>query len=176
MKSIRTTLFFLLILTSHSFKVIAMIIFKSSIYFLVYSILTFYFLFSSSLWTLYFGLELQWMLLTIFFIIGSSVCRGLFNYLILNGILSISLILGILFSNSLFFILACFGKIGYFPFFLVLACLWYCSSYLFLMIDRKVLLKFFLCYELFFFILSVIILMSSLILFYTFFLFPLFPG
>jgi len=75
------------------------------------------------------------MLLTIFFIIGSSVCRGLFNYLILNGILSISLILGILLSNSLFFILGCFGKIGYFPFLLVLACLWYCSSYLFLMID-----------------------------------------
>ena len=75
------------------------------------------------------------MLLTIFFIIGSSVCRALFNYLILNGILSISLILGILLSNSLFFILGAFGKIGYFPFLLVLACLWYCSSYLFLMID-----------------------------------------
>ena len=75
------------------------------------------------------------MLLLIFFIIGSSVCRGLFNYLILNGILSISLILGILLSNSLFFILGCFGKIGYFPFLLVLACIWYCSSYLFLMID-----------------------------------------
>ena len=102
---------------------------------IVYSILTFWILFTSSLWTLYFGLELQWMLLTIFFIIGSSVCRGLFNYLILNGILSISLILGILLSNSLFFILGCFGKIGYFPFLLVLACLWYCSSYLFLMID-----------------------------------------
>ena len=57
------------------------------------------------------------------------------HYLILNGILSISLILGILLSNSLFFILGCFGKIGYFPFLLVLACLWYCSSYLFLMID-----------------------------------------
>ena len=57
------------------------------------------------------------------------------HYLILNGILSISLILGILLSNSLFFILGAFGKIGYFPFLLVLACLWYCSSYLFLMID-----------------------------------------
>ena len=75
------------------------------------------------------------MLLTIFFILGSSVCRGLFNYLILNGILSIWLILGNILSNSLFFLLGCFGKIGYFPFFLVLASLWYVSSYVFLMFD-----------------------------------------
>ena len=102
---------------------------------MLYERFTFWILFTSSLWTIYFGLELQWMLLTFFFIIGSSVCRGLFNYLILNGILSISLILGILLSNYLLFILGCFGKIGYFPFLFVLASLWYCSSYLFLMID-----------------------------------------
>ena len=102
---------------------------------LLHIFVSFRILFTSPLRTLYFGLELQWMLLTIFFIISTSVCRGLFNYLILNGILSISLILGLLLSNSLFFILACFGKIGYFPFLLVLASLWYSSSYLFLMID-----------------------------------------
>ena len=61
------------------------------------------------------------MLLTILFIIGSSVHRGLFNYLMLNGIPSIRLIPGILFRNSLFSILASLGKIGYFPFFPVLS-------------------------------------------------------
>ena len=52
----------------------------------------------------------------------------------LNGILSLWLILGILVSNSLF-IFSCFGKIGCFPFFLVLFLLWYCSSYIFLIFD-----------------------------------------
>jgi len=99
---------------------------------LIYSLVTFSILFTSSLWTLYFGLELQWMLLIIIFIIGTSVRRGLFNYLIYNGILSIWLILGLLLSNSSFFIWGCFGKIGYFPFFRVVGSLWYCSSYLFL--------------------------------------------
>ena len=60
---------------------------------------------------------------------------GLFNYLIFNGILGIWLILGILLCNSLLIILGCFGKIGYFPFFLLLFYLWYCSSYLYLMFD-----------------------------------------
>ena len=78
-------------------------------------------LFTCSFWMLYFGLELQWVLLTIMFIIGSSVHRGLFNYLMLNGILSIRLIVGIVFGNSIFYVLAVFGKIGYFPFSLVLS-------------------------------------------------------
>ena len=42
------------------------------------------------------------MLLTIFFIIGSSVCRGLFNYLILNGILSIIRIVMVLINQPTF--------------------------------------------------------------------------
>ena len=92
-------------------------------------------LFTCSFWMLYFGLELQWVLLTIMFIIGSSVHRGLFNYLMLNGILSIRLIVGIVFGNSIFYVLAVFGKIGYFPFSLVLSSPRYCSSYTFLMFD-----------------------------------------
>ena len=90
---------------------------------------------TSSLWILYFGLELQWMLLSIFFIIGSSVFRGLLNYLIINGILSIWLNIGIWMSHSLFFIIGCFGKVGYFPFFLVFAYLLYVASYPFSIFD-----------------------------------------
>ena len=103
--------------------------------FFLYIFVSFWILFTSSLWTLYFGLELQWMLLTIYIIIGSSVWRGLLNYLMLNGILSIWLIIGILLSNSLFFILGCFGKVGYFPFFLILGYQYYSSSYLWMVFD-----------------------------------------
>jgi len=95
----------------------------------------FWFLFTFSLWIFYFGLELQWMLLTIHFIIDCSIHRGLFNYLILNSILGIWLMIGILFGNSIFYILGVFGKIGYFPFFLILCSVWYYSSYVFLIYD-----------------------------------------
>ena len=110
--------------------------FHNRLYYLSsYRVDNFWILFTSSLWTLYFGLELQWMLLTIFIIIGSSVWRGLLNYLMLNGILSIWLIIGILLSNSLFFIFGCFGKVGYFPSFLVLGYQYYSSSYLWMVFD-----------------------------------------
>jgi hypothetical protein len=75
------------------------------------------------------------MLLLVFFIIGISIYRGLFNYLILNGWLSILLIIGILLSNSIFLILAIFGKIGYYPFFLLISFLYYCPSYLSIIFD-----------------------------------------
>jgi hypothetical protein len=75
------------------------------------------------------------MVLFLFFIIGSSVYRGALNYLILNGWLSILLVLGILISNSIFLILAIYGKIGYYPFFLLLAFLYHCSSFKFILLD-----------------------------------------
>lgn len=75
------------------------------------------------------------MLLAIFFIIGTAIFRGLLNYLIMNAILSIGLIIGILMSNSLLLIISCFGKVGYYPFFLVVSILFYNSSYLFILFD-----------------------------------------
>ena len=102
---------------------------------LVIAFLTFTISLSSSIYIIYYCLELQWMLLLIFFIIGTSIYRGLLNYLILNAWLSILLIIGILLSNSIFLILAIFGKIGYYPFFLLIAFLYYCSSYLFIIFD-----------------------------------------
>jgi len=103
--------------------------------FLLYIFFSFWILITSSLWTLYFGLELQWMLLTIFIINGSSVWRGLLNYLMMNGIISIWLIIGILLSNSLFFILGSLGKVGYFPFYIVLGYQYYSSSYIWMIYD-----------------------------------------
>jgi len=75
------------------------------------------------------------MLLAIFFIIGTAIFRGFMNYLIMNAILSIGLIIGILMSNSLLLIISCFGKVGYYPFFLVVSMLFYNSSYLFILFD-----------------------------------------
>ncbi len=75
------------------------------------------------------------MLLIILFIIYSSVCRGLLNYRIFNGILSILNIIGILLSNYLLFILGSFGKIGYSPFVSILLFIRYCSSYFFAAFD-----------------------------------------
>ena len=75
------------------------------------------------------------MLLTISITIGSSVRRGLLNYLMLNGILSIRSIIGILLSNSLFSISGRFGKVGYPPSFSVLGYQYYSSSYLRMVFD-----------------------------------------
>ncbi len=75
------------------------------------------------------------MLLAIFFIIGTSIFRGSLNYLIINAILSIGLIIGILMSNSLLLIISCYGKVGYYPFFSVLSMLFYNTSYLFILFD-----------------------------------------
>ena len=95
----------------------------------------FWIFFTASLWTVYFGLELQWMLLTILIIIGSPVWRGLSNYLILNGMISIWLIIGILFSNSLFFLFGCLAKVGYFPFSLLLSYQYYLCGYNWIIFD-----------------------------------------
>ena len=75
------------------------------------------------------------MLLSIFFIIGSSIFRGSLNYIIMNAILTIGLIIGILMSNSLLFIISCYGKVGFYPFILIVSLLFYNSSYLFILFD-----------------------------------------
>ena len=105
------------------------------IIFPLYIFVSFWIFFTASLWTVYFGLELQWMLLTILIIIGSPVWRGLSNYLILNGMISIWLIIGILFSNSLFFLFGCLAKVGYFPFSLLLSYQYYLCGYNWIIFD-----------------------------------------
>jgi len=75
------------------------------------------------------------MLLLAFFIVGSSIYRGLLNYLALNGWLSILLVVGVLLGNSVLLLLAVYGKIGYYPFLLVQSFLYYCSSYAFVLFD-----------------------------------------
>nr|YP_010729742.1 Nad2 [Calcarina hispida]WEF49982.1 Nad2 [Calcarina hispida] len=75
------------------------------------------------------------MLLAIFFIIGTSVIRGSLNYIIMNAILSIGSLSSILMSNSLLLMISCYGKVGYYPFFLLLSILFYQTSYLFILFD-----------------------------------------
>ena len=53
----------------------------------------------------------------------------------MNAMISIGLIIGLLMSNSLLLIISCYGKVGYYPFFLLLAILLYNSSYLFILFD-----------------------------------------
>jgi len=92
-------------------------------------------LLASSLWTLYFVLELQWMLLTIFLIVGSAVWRGLLNYLILNGILSTLFIISLLLNNYVLFIFGILFKLGFFPYFLILSYQYCSSSYYWIIFD-----------------------------------------
>ena len=83
----------------------------------------------------FYTLELQWVLLALFFIVSIAVFRGLLNYLILNLVISISFVLGIVTCNSLLCIISCYGKVGYYPFFLLLVMLYYNTSNLFILFD-----------------------------------------
>lgn len=75
------------------------------------------------------------MLLLFFFIINSSLLRGLLNYLILNGWLGLLFIISLFFSNSMLLFLTTYGKIGYYPFFLIVSYIYHCSSYKFIIFD-----------------------------------------
>ena len=50
----------------------------------------------------------------LFFLIGTAVFRGSLNYLLFNALISIGFVVGILMSNSLLFIIGCYGKVGYY--------------------------------------------------------------
>lgn len=75
------------------------------------------------------------MLLLVFFIISSSLLRGLLNYLILNGWLGLLFIVSLFFSNTILIFLTTYGKIGYYPFFLLVSYIYHCSSYKFIIFD-----------------------------------------
>jgi len=123
---------------------------------LLYSIVNYCLILSFNLWTIYFILDFQWILLLLLFYdspfvssssVGLSTGDGystkgavlpvssLFNWLIYNFMNSIILINGIVLSNSLFIILVLFSKVGYFPFFVILVYIWFCVSYFFLIYD-----------------------------------------
>ncbi len=75
------------------------------------------------------------MLLAIFFIIGIGIFRGSLNYVIVNAILNIGLVTSLIISNSLTLLISCYGKVGYYPFFLVLSIIYFSISYLFILFD-----------------------------------------
>jgi hypothetical protein len=53
----------------------------------------------------------------------------------MNAIITIGLIIGILFVNSLLLIMSCYGKVGYYPFHILFTILFLNSSYLFILLD-----------------------------------------
>ena len=87
------------------------------------------------------------MLLLAFFIMARSIYRGLLSYLILNGWLSVLLVAGLLLANPLFLIFAILGKVGYYPFFLLLSLLYCCASYAFIIFDLLNKLSYFACFS-----------------------------
>ena len=90
---------------------------------------------SSSLWFIYFYIELQWMLLSLALIIGNSVYKGFFNYYFINNIISIWIVIGLLFNNSICFIIGSYGKLGFFPFIILYCIIYNCGSYFFIIFD-----------------------------------------
>lgn len=103
--------------------------------FLSYPFITFSLFLSSGIYVIWCCLEVQWMLLLVFFVLSSSLLRGLLNYLILNGWLGILFIVSLWFSNSILIFLTTYGKIGYYPFFLLVSYIYHCSSYKFIIFD-----------------------------------------
>ena len=74
-----------------------------------------------------------------------GVYRGISNYLIQNAMLGIMLILGLMYSNNIFFFISMFGKIGYFPFYFLYITFRLRSSYMFLIYDVFPKLAYFVC-------------------------------
>ena len=103
-------------------------------------------IFSSSLFVCFFVLDLQWITLIFLFVLGNSVWRGLLNYLVINSILSVWLFIGILMTNVIFYFVGCFGKVGYFPFLLLVLLVLYCSSYLFMFYDQIIKWNYVFCF------------------------------
>jgi len=108
------------------------------LWFSLYIIVNYSLILSFNLWTIYFILDFQWILLLLLFYDFSFVSSSLssfLNWLIYNFLNSIILINGIVLSNSLFIIFVLFSKVGFFPFFVILVYIWFCVSYLFLIFD-----------------------------------------
>jgi len=100
-----------------------------------------------NLLTLTFELDAQWILLTWMYILGSL--RGFILYIILNGILTVCLVISLTFGNHSLYIFGIFGKFGFFPLFMYYYILFSLSSYLFLLVDCINKLSYFLILSLF---------------------------
>ena len=64
------------------------------------------------------------------------------------------MVIAILTNNTMSFLVFCFGKIGYFPFFQLVTLIVYCSSYLFILFDQLVKFSYLFIFS-FLFILSI---------------------
>jgi len=90
---------------------------------------------SSSLWKLYYCLELQWMMILLFFIIAYSIYKGLFHFLIINLFVSILVVFGFIFISIISTIIGCYGKLGYFPFIVISLLIYNSCSFIFMIYD-----------------------------------------
>ncbi len=74
-------------------------------------------------------------MIVLFFIIAYSIYRGLFNYLITNLFVSLLLSFGFIFICLWSIIIACYGKLGYFPFIIITLLIYSSSSFVFMIYD-----------------------------------------
>jgi len=102
---------------------------------IIYIFVSFWIFFTSSLWLLYFGLELQWMLFVVFFIYGKSIWKGLINYVIFNELVGTLLILGLILYINIFFSALYYGKIGFYPFMIPMLAIVINSPYTYILFD-----------------------------------------
>ena len=75
------------------------------------------------------------MLFLYFFIKGNSNVKGYLNYVIINYIIGLLLLVGIIFSNTILLLVGVLGKCYFFPFLLVSLIVVFNASYFFLFID-----------------------------------------
>ena len=75
------------------------------------------------------------MLFLYFFIKGNSNVKGYLNYIIINYIISLLLLVGIIFSNTILLLVGVLGKCYFFPFLFVSLIVVFNTSYFFLIID-----------------------------------------
>ena len=117
-----------------------------------------------SLFTLplfYFYLEFQWLLyFYILLLFGGCFIYIIFHLLYFNCIISIWLIIGITMNNFWLLFLCFFSKIGFPPFFIILAFVWFGSNYIFLFVDIIIKLGYFIC----------LVLLFNCLLFYIYFI------
>lgn len=74
-------------------------------------------------------------MIVLFFIIAYSIYSGLFNYLITNLFVSILIIIGFIIICLSSIIMGCYGKLGYFPFIIILLLIYSLSSFVFIIYD-----------------------------------------
>lgn len=108
-----------------------------------------YFIFISigTILILYLFIELSWLLYFYLLLLYGGIFIFILYYLYyFNCILSIFMIIGITLNNIYILILCLFSKIGFAPFILIIASIWFCSNYWFLLIDIIIKFGYFICF------------------------------